>query len=231
VLKDQENKISAYLPIHDKIITGDACNLDPQLVRDMPINTAANFKVEMIDQENQENQSKRHFQLQLTKLKQPPIYDQVLRLISKDIKCKMEALEHNLQFLKFVLDSQKAPFSKEITPLSRVLSFNLISKVDGAYHPAFRAKKFIPWAFECLNEQKNFTHLLVDFELGSDTYQAFLEELNKCGGNKLEAIKRAYSHQIKTDLGFELHPEVCHCNNNGEKPTVFALYSRTDNKK
>lgn len=225
--KDRETQISAYLPIHGKIISGDACNLNPQLVRDMPINTAANFKVEVIDQENQS----KHFQLQLTRYQQMPIYRQVLRLISKDLRYKMEALEHNPQFLKFVLDSKKVSFSKEITPLSRVLSFNLISKVDEKYHPAFRAKKFIPWAFQCLNEQESFTHLLVDFELGSDTYQAFLEDLDKCGGNKLEAIKRAYSHQIKTDLGFELHPEVCHCNNNGEKPTVFALYSRTDNKK
>jgi len=173
--KDREPQVTPYLPIHNKIVEGNACNLNPQLVRDMPIKTAANFKVRIIDNQNKPEE----FQLQLSRYKELPIYNQVLRLISKDTKYKMEALEHNPQFLKFVLDSKKVSFSKEISPLSRVLSFNLISKVDEVYHPAFRAKKFIPWAFKCLDGQENFTHLLVDFEAGSDTYQAFLYDIDK----------------------------------------------------
>ena len=50
--KDRESQRDVYLPIHDTIVSGDACNLNPQLVKDMPLNTAANFKVEIIDQKN-----------------------------------------------------------------------------------------------------------------------------------------------------------------------------------
>jgi hypothetical protein len=223
--KDREPQVRPYLPIHDKVIEGDACDLDPQLVRDMPINTAANFMVKIIDNQN----NPKEFQLQLSRYKELPIYNQVIRLISKDTKYKMEALVHNPQFLQFILNNKKVLFSRIITESSRVLSFNIISKVDGVYHPAFRAKKFIPWAFKCLNRQENFTHLLVDFELGSDTYQTFLKDLEKCRGNKIEAIKKAYSHQTKIDLGFELHPEVFHCIKPREKAIVFALYSKVKN--
>lgn len=220
--KDRESQRDVYLPIHDTIVRGDACNLDPQLVKDMPLNTAANFKVEVIDQENQT----KHFELQLSRRPQPIVYKQILRLVSTtDYKYIMEALELDPEYLKDVLNRKNVSFAKEITPSSRVLSFNIVSKVDGVHHPAFRAKKFIPWSFQCLNGQEKFTHILVDFELGSDTYQKFLEDLDKCGGNKLEAIKQAYSHQTKIDLGFELHPEVVHYKQ-GNEAYIFALYSK-----
>ena len=224
MFKDRENQRGLYQPIHNTVVGGDACNLDPQLVKDMPLNAAANFKVEIIDQKNQT----KCFELQLSKRPQPPIYEQILRVIPKDGQYRMEALEHDSKFLKYVLNLKGVSFAKEITPLSRVLSFDIISKVNGVHHPAFRAKKFIPWSFQCLNGQESFTHIFVDFELGSDTYQKFLEDLKKCDGNTLEAMKHAYSHQIKIDLGFELNPEFVH-HVNERKPCVLALYSRVGN--
>ena len=218
MFKDQEIQSGLYLPIQDTIVQGDACNLDPQLVKDMPLDTAANFKVEIIDQENQA----KHFELQLSRRSQPRVYyEQSLSLISTNSKYEMEALEYDSKMLKHVLNLHGVSFAKEITNSSRVLSFNIISKVDGVHHPAFRAKKFIPWSFQCLNGPKNFTHILADFEFGSDTYQKFLEDLKKCDGNELEAMKLAYSHQIKTDLGFKLS----HCGY-GKQSRIFALYSK-----
>ena len=219
MFKDRERQNGLYLPIHGKIVQGDACNLDPQLVKEMPMNMSANFKVEVVDQENQS----KYFELQLSRRPEPGVYKQVLRLVSKDGKYTMEAVEHNPGYLKHVFNLKNASFTQKIKHSSRVLSFNITTKINGVHHPAFRAQKFIPWSFQCLNGQKNFTHILADFESGSDTYQKFLKDLKKCDGNELEAMKQAYSHQIKIDLGFELNPEFVH-HVNGRKPCVLALY-------
>lgn len=226
MFKDRESQNGLYLPIHGKIVKGDACNLDTQLVKRMPHDMAANFKVEVVDQENQA----KLFELELFKSPPSNVYKQVLRLLSKDCQYMMEALDLNPLYLKHVFNLRKISLAKEITPLSRILSFHIISKVDGVYHPAFRAQKFIPWSFQCLNGPKNFTHILADFELGSDTYQKFLEDLKKCGGNKLEAMKQAHSHQTMTNLGFKLNPEVVHYINSKES-CVFALYDKVRNSK
>lgn len=226
MFKDREPQVDVYFPIHDKVIQGDACNLEPNLIKAMPINAAANFKVEISSNENKPE----HFQLQLTKHQDLPLYNRVLRLISQDARYRMEALEFNSQCLKLVMNERKVAFERQITPLSRVLGFNLISKIDGKHHPAFRAKKFVPWAFQCLNDGQGFNQLLVDFELGSDTYQAFIEQLKKNGENEIEAIKQAHSHQLFTELGFSLS-QVDHKIEQQNKPIVFALYNRTENIK
>ena len=222
MFENQERpQVDVYLPIHNKVIRGDACNLDPNLVQAMPINTAAKLKVEVTDEENKQ----RYYQLQLAKRKELPLYNQTLRLISADAKYKMEGLEYNPQFLKWVLSDRKVTFEKQIALFSRILGFNLICKINGEHYPVFRAKKFVPWAFQCLNTENGFNHLLIEFELGSDTYQAFIDQLKQNGGNSIEAIKKAHSHPLFTKLGFSLS-QVEHKTGQEYVDAVYALYNR-----
>jgi hypothetical protein len=218
--KDLEPQFSVYSPIHNKLVDGDACNLDVDLVQKMPLQTLANFRVKTSSVNNQE----KTYALQLGRYSLP-YYKQVLRLISADGKYRMEALEHLPQILIPFLEQQQLPFAHQITPFTKVLSFNLITKVDGHHHPALRAKKFVPWAFHCLDGEKNFQYLLVDFELGSDTYAKFIQDLKSNGGNEIDAMKQAHSHPLYTALGFELVPQVT-ISATGIKPAVFALYKR-----
>jgi len=242
--KQVRETLETYDPIHkdEEFIINDISYLDPQLIKEMPINTIANLIVKTPN--FRENKLDSH-PIQITKRQNTPDYEEykeTLGIVSANPEYSeatgysMVAMEHDSKILKDQLDFYKTPFAGEITASSRVLSFHindLVEKIDPLNnqvkkidHPVFKAETFMPWALKCLDGTEKFTHILVDSPYLPDSDKEVLQELEQEGVEKLEAIKQSSSHQIITNLGFELYPEIHQYLTVDNVPQTLALYTR-----
>lgn len=240
----QVEQLETYDPIHkdEEFIINDISFLDPQLIKEMPVETAANLIVKTAN--FREDKLDSH-PIQIARRQNLPNYEEykeILRIVSANPEYSettgysMSALEHDTAILKDQLDGAKVPFAEEITDSSRVLSFDiddLVEKIDPLNnqvkkidHPVFQAETFMPWALECLDGTKKFTHILVDSPLLPDSDQEVLQKLEQKGVRMLEALKQSRSHQIITNLGFELYPAIHQYRTANNALQTLALYTR-----
>lgn len=228
----QVEQLETYDPIHGDFIIENISYLDPQSVKKMPGETAANLIVKTAN--FREDKLDSH-PIQIARRKYLPNYENckdILRIVSADPEYTkttgygMTAMEHDSKILRDQLDEAKAPFAEEITDSSRVMSFHINDLVNGTDHPVFQAETFMPWALECFDGKEKITHILVYFQRESDIDQILFKNLEQKGVDRLEAIKQSRSHLIKTNLGFKLNPEIHQYLTADNVLQTIALYTR-----
>lgn len=186
-----------YPPLMGHRVEGNACNLSPNMVKQMPLDSTAIFTVETHDQS---------FPIQVVKTQSIP-YQASLRLVSSsDERYKLEAHIQRLQIFYGVVRSQKLPFLRDLTSDAKIMKYDLVAKINNQHLPPLRAKEFLSWALKVFSDY-HITHLLAEWEPDSDNHATFYQGVQK-RNNEVSAVKQTWTHAQFTNLGFELIPKI-----------------------
>jgi len=112
-----------------------------------------------------------------------PYIKEAPRVVSgDDPQISMEAIIYNIPWFKKLTGS----LLKDLKNTNTLIGFNINTQKEGKYHPAFRAKKFIPWALNVYQNLKKPLHVIADYEYGSDTYNQFTQAYHPSSQDGLE---------------------------------------------
>lgn len=209
--------LQPYSKLRGIEVDGDACKLSPALIRAMPMNHAAIYKVLV---------NTISHQVMVEKLSHPNQYiEKAIRIGTLDLDFEMVGYYYTPEFLEKVFS--ESPFPQYIKDMSKVLMINIQAKKEGEHHPAIRAKHFIPWIIDVIG-QENVNNIIADFEPGSDTGKKYWQDIVK-GMNRIGAMENSWAHKQYAKVGFSLIPKLYFYQNPNVyagQPTVFALYER-----
>ncbi len=189
--------LQPYPPLNQSRVENDIANIPVHLVHAMPFDTSGIFQVVT---------GERKFIAQIVKGESMAFIASLRVVAVDDPRFFMDAHIRRPGVFQELLKDFNLPFlpdlPKDVTPIS----FDLIAKVDDRHHDGFYAKTFVPWAVQALSPYHP-THALAEWEPQSDNHAIFYNALGQ-GKNPVEAVKSTWTHDIYTQLGFELIPAI-----------------------
>lgn len=217
----RRQEVDLFPPLHGITVQNDICNAPASVAAQMPLYSASILKVR--------GNSGHEYPCQIARYvpNEPgnPYLDAYRLISGEDPRYMMEALVFDTRLFRGLFPDVLAG---HLTDNSVLLGLNIKVKHDKTHLEPFHAKSFIPWALE-VYKGRGLTHLLLDYEPGTDTYTAFWDEYDRNGGDVESALDKSFAHTEYSKHGFRRLPGyefLQMLSKPSARPSIYALYTK-----
>src|SRR5438105_1119800 len=148
---------NVYEPLMGFKFQGDLSNLPLGAARSLPLEMAALLKAET---------DGGTYTVQYARAESIAYADSIRFLSEENRAYRLQANVCNFYPIYNTFREMQMPVTGALSAGSKIICFELKTKINGEHYPPFKAAKFLPWALRFFNEHKP-THLLAFWEPAS----------------------------------------------------------------